>query len=127
MNFDKIPRIWFVLSGVVYVVGLIFCLFFAPQGFTLGFGAGGGLVLANAWASARKVRQSGFLHRGRAMASMLGGFYLRLILLAICLYGAIKFLQVDPVGLVTGLSVVPAGLFVMLILTYVANRRPEEA
>ncbi len=39
----------------------------------------------------------------------------------------IKFVNVDPVGLVTGLSVVPMGLFVMLVLIYVANRRrPEE-
>lgn len=127
MDLDKIPRIWFVLSGVVYLVGLIFCLFLAPHGFTLGFGAGGGLVLANSWASARKLRRSKFLHRGRVMATLLGGFYLRLIVLAVCLYGVIKFLQVDPVGLVAGLSVVPAGLLVMLVLTYVANRRPEEA
>jgi hypothetical protein len=127
MDLDKIPRIWFVLSGVVYLVGLIFCLFLAPHGFTLGFGAGGGLVLANSWASARKLRRSEFLHRGRAMATLLGGFYFRLIVLAACLYGVIKFLQVDPVGLVAGLSVVPAGLLVMLVLTYVANRRPEEA
>lgn len=127
MKLDKIPRIWFALSGVVYVVGLIFCLFLAPHGFTLGFAAGGSLVLANAWASARKIRRSEFLHRGRAIASVLGGFYLRLIGLAVCLFGVIKFLPVDPVGLVTGLSVVPAGLLVMLALIYIANRRPEEA
>ena len=60
------------------------------------------------------------------MAVLLGGFYVRLILLGICLYGLIKFLKVDPVGLVTGLSVVPAGLLVMLALIYIANRRPEE-
>jgi ATP synthase I chain len=127
MNVDNIPRIWVVLSGVVYLVGLGFCLLLAPRGFTLGFVAGGGLVMANAWTGARKIRNSEFFHKGRAIVSVLGGFYLRLIILAICLYGVIKFLQVDPVGLVIGLSVVPAGLFVMLILTYLANRRPEEA
>ncbi|HMK36578.1 MAG TPA: ATP synthase subunit I [Desulfomonilaceae bacterium] len=124
---DSIPRIWFMLSGVVYVSGIIFCLFLAPQGFTLGFVTGGGLVLVNAWASARKLKKSEFLHRGRALASVLGGFYLRLVVLAICLFGVIKFLHVDPVGLVTGLSVIPAGLLAMLVLIYIANRRPEEA
>jgi hypothetical protein len=57
---------------------------------------------------------------------LLGGFYVRLILLGICLYGFIRFLKVDPVGLVAGLSVVPAGLLVMLVLIHIANRRPEE-
>jgi ATP synthase I chain len=126
MNFDKIPGIWFVLSGLLYVIGLVACAVLAPTGFGLGFAAGGALVLGNAWASARRIKKTGFLHRSGVTALLLGGFYVRLILLGICLYGIIRFLKVDPVGLVTGLSVVPAGLLIMLVLIYIANRRPEE-
>jgi hypothetical protein len=127
MKLDKIPGIWFGLSAAVYAAGLVLCLILAKSGFLLGFAVGGGLVLANAWASARKLKGADFPHRGRVMASVLGGFYLRLIVLAICLYLVIKFLNVDPMGLVTGLSVIPAGLLVLLVLIYIANRRPEEA
>ena len=126
MNFEKIPGIWFVLSGLVYLIGLLACIASAPRDFALGFAAGGALVLGNAWVSARRVKKAGFLDKNGVMAVLLGGFYVRLILLGICLYGLIKFLQVDPVGLIIGLSVVPAGLFVMLALIYIANRRPEE-
>lgn len=126
MNVEKLPRVWFVLSGGTYFLGLTGCLVCAPVGFTLGFAAGGALVLMNAWASARKVKKTDFSHRNRVMASLMGGFYLRLVLMGICLFGFIKYLKLDPVGLVTGLSVVPAGLFIMLVLIYIANRRPEE-
>jgi hypothetical protein len=126
MDFERIPGVWFTLSAFVYVVGLLCSLIFAGQTFALGFSIGGALILLNAWAAARKLRKAEFPHKGRVMASVLGGFYMRLILLGICLFGVIKFLKVDPVGLVSGLSVVPAGLFVMLILIYLVNRRPEE-
>ncbi|MBI4965225.1 MAG: ATP synthase subunit I [Desulfomonile tiedjei] len=126
MDFDKVPGVWFKLSAFVYTLGLVCSLIFAGQAFSLGFSIGGALVLLNAWAAARRLRRAEFPHKGRVMASVLGGFYMRLILLAICLFGVIKFVKVDPVGLVTGLSVVPAGLFVMLVLIYLVNRRPEE-
>ena len=126
MDFERIPGVWFTVSAFVYVVGLLCSLIFAGQTFALGFSIGGALILLNAWAAARKLRKAEFPHKGRVMASVLGGFYLRLILLGICLFGVIKFLKVDPIGLVTGLSVVPAGLFVMMILIYLVNRRPEE-
>jgi hypothetical protein len=127
MNAEKIPGIWFLLSGVVYLIGLPAVFALAPREFALGFAGGGALVLLNAWISARKVKNADFPNRGAVMASLLGGFYLRLILLGVCLYAFIKFIHVDPVGLITGLSVVPVGLFVMLVLIYVANRRrPEE-
>ncbi len=115
-----------MLSGLLYLVGVLGCILFAPTGFSVGFVAGGALVLGNAWASARRIKSTGFLDRNGVTALLLGGFYVRLILLGICLYGFIRFLKVDPVGLVTGLSVVPAGLLVMLVLIYIANRRPEE-
>ncbi len=126
MDFERIPGVWFTLSAFVYAVGLLCSLIFAGQTFALGFSIGGALVLLNAWAAARKLKKAEFPHKGRVIASVLGGFYMRLILLGICLFGVIKFLKVDPVGLVTGLSVVPAALFVMLILIYLVNRRPEE-
>jgi len=126
MNFARIPGIFLTISGAVYFLGLVASLFAASYPFALGFGAGGALVLLNVWASARKVKKADFLHKGRVMASLVGGFYLRLLLMGFCIFGLIKFSAADPVGLVTGLSVVPAGLFVLLILIYIANRRPEE-
>lgn len=126
MNFAGIPGIFLTISGVVYFIGLVASLLVASYPFALGFGAGGALVLLNVWASARKVKKTDFLHKGSVMASLVGGFYLRLFLMGICLFGLIRFSSADPVGLVTGLSVVPAGLFVLLVLIYIANRRPEE-
>jgi len=126
MDFAKVPSIWFLLSAVVFVLGLAASALLGSHRFTLGFAAGGALVLLNAWASARKIRKAEFPHRGRVTAALLGGFYVRLILLGICLFGLIRYVNADPLGLVTGLSVVPAGLFLMLILIYIANRRPEE-
>lgn len=126
MNLERIPGIWFLLSGAVYVVGLPVCFAFGPREFAIGFAAGGALVLLNAWVSARRIKKADFPNRGRVTASLLGGFYVRLIMLGICLYAFIAYVHVDPVGLVTGLSVVPAGLLFMLVLIYVANRRPEE-
>jgi hypothetical protein len=127
MNFEKIPRIWLIVSGVVYVIGLAAALAFAPTGFCVGFGFGGALVLLNSWFSARWVRKAEFPNKGRVLASLVGGFYFRLAFLGVGLYCIIRFVQVDPIGLVVGLSVIPAGLLVMLILIYIANRRPEEA
>jgi hypothetical protein len=127
MTFSSIPRIWLSLCGAVYLVGLLTAVAWAPRPFLLGFAGGGAIVLTNLWASASKVRGAAFPHRGPVMRALIGGFYARLFLVGICLFALISFLEVDPVGLVVGLSVVPAGLFVMLILVYLANRRPEEA
>lgn len=127
MNIEKIPRIWLFISGAVYLVGLATCLLFAPSGFCVGFGFGGALVLLNSWISARRVRNAEFTDKGRALASLVGGFYFRLAFLGAGLYCLIRFVPVDPIGLVVGLSVIPVGLLVMLILIYIANRRPEEA
>ena len=127
MRFESIPGIWFGISAAVYLVGLIASLVLAPATFMVGYGIGGALVLLNAAASARRTKRADFPNKGRVMASLLGGFYARLILLGISLYLVITMLRVDPIGLVCGLSVVPAGLFVMLVLIYLANRRPEEA
>jgi len=126
MKFEKVPGVWFVMSGVVYILGLPACVVLASPGFALGFGAGGGLVLLNAWASSNKIKKADFPHKSSVVASLLGSFYLRLLLMGMCLFGFIRYLKVDPIGLVTGLSVVPAGLFILLILIFIANRRPEE-
>ena len=126
MKFDKLPAVWLSICGLVYAVGLVTCLAAAQGAFTAGFAFGGALVLINAWASGHRLRKARFSHRTQAMVTVLGGFFVRLSLLGACLYGLIKFLKVDPVGLVTGLSVVPAGVLVTLVLIYIANRRPEE-
>ncbi len=126
MNFQKIPKIWFFLSGIIFVLGFIACFIFTQGRFTLGYLTGGALVLLNAWLSARKLQNSDFYNRGRSLVSLLGSFYFRLIFIGLCLFALIRFTKVDPIGLVTGLSVVPAGLFVMLMLIYISNRRPKE-
>lgn len=60
------------------------------------------------------------------MVSLMGGFYFRLIAVGFSLFALIKFGNIDPVGLVTGLSVIPAGMMLMLVLIYISNRRPQE-
>lgn len=126
MKFDKIPGVWFTLSGTAYVFGLMACLILASREISLGFVSGGALALLNSWASARKVKKAQYPHKGMVIASLVGGFYVRLIMLGICLFACIRYLKLDPIGVVIGLSVVPAGLIIMLFLIYIANRRPEE-
>ena len=58
MNFEKIPGIWFVLSGVVYLVGLLACTASAPRNFALGFAAGGALVLVQCMGFGAKSQES---------------------------------------------------------------------
>jgi hypothetical protein len=127
MDFQRVPFIWFGISGFVYSLGAVLAFIMGSRDFFFGFVSGGALILANSWAGARKVKKVGFEHKSFAMASVLGNFYIRLIALGICVYGLVAFLSVDPVGLVVGLSVVPVGLFILPILIYIANRRPEEA
>lgn len=126
MNYERIPGIWFLFSGTAYLFGLIVCIVLTAWSFGVGFALGGGLVLVNAWSAARKVKSLDFVDRSRSTASLLLGFYGRLILLGVSLYVLIRFVRVDPLGLVTGLSVVPAGLFLMLVMIFIANRSPEE-
>ncbi|MGC8604049.1 MAG: ATP synthase subunit I [Desulfomonilaceae bacterium] len=126
MDFQKIPRIWFSLSGILFVLGILGCAFFTRSQFLVGFLTGGMLTLLNSWISARKIEGSDFYNRGRVLVSLLGGFYFRLFLIGICLFVLIRFVKVDPLGLIIGLSVVPAGLFVMLMLIHISNRRPKE-
>ncbi len=121
------PDKWFLSMGIAFVGGLVVCVLATPLSFVAAYGAGGALVMANAYASSRKLAKTDFSHKGRAFTSLIGGFYVRLVLMGICLYVCIKHLGFDPLGLVVGLSVVPAGLVVMLILTRAANRRVEEA
>jgi hypothetical protein len=126
MKFERLPSIWLGTCGVVYVAGVFLCLTLADKGFTIGFVAGGGLVLLNSLASAQKIIGAEFSNRSAVTASVVGGFYLRLAVFGICVYLLIRFFDVDPVGLVAGITVVPAGLLAMLVMIYIANRRPEE-
>lgn len=126
MNFDRVPAIWFGVAGACYIVGLIVCLGLAGTPFAAGFAAGGGLVVLNLWAGSRKVRRSEFRVKGREITSLLGHFYVRLAIIGFSLFLLIKHAGVDPLGLVAGLSVVPAALLILLFLIYVANRTPEE-
>ena len=126
MDFQKIPKIWFGLSAVVFVIGLLASVVLAPLRFTLAYVIGALLVVLNSWLSARRLNQSSFTNRNAAMVSLMGGFYFRLIAVGLSLFALIKFGNIDPVGLVTGLSVIPAGLMLMLVLIYISNRRPQE-
>ncbi len=126
MNFERVPAIWLGIAAFVYVAGAILSLLLAPFHFVVGYVAGGALVIANAWASGRKVRRSEFQQKGAAITGLLAHFYVRLFLLGISLFLLIKYAKVDPLGLVAGLSVIPAGLLVMLVFIYLANRTPEE-
>lgn len=127
MKMEKIPGIWFAICGFVYAVGCVICMVVSSVPFLFGFVTGGGLVLLNLYVSARRVKNADFPNRARVLASVVGGFYFRLALLGICLYFLITHWKVDPVGLVTGLSVIPGGMLILLLLIYIANRRPEEA
>lgn len=126
MNFERVPAIWLGVSGVVYAAGALISVLLAPFNFVMGYITGGALVIANAWAGGRKVRGSEFRQKSAEIAAFLAHFYVRLVILGISLFVLIKYAKVDPLGLVAGLSVVPAALFVMLILIYLANRTPEE-
>lgn len=126
MNFERVPAIWLSVCTAVYVGGVLMGLILAPPHFVVGYVAGGALVIVNIWASGRKTRRCEFRQKGAEIATFLAHFYLRLVLLGISLFLLIKYAKISLLGLVAGLSVVPAGLFVMLVLIYLANRTPEE-
>ncbi len=127
MILDKAPGIWFIVCAVEYVIGLILCWIFASPNVVVGFLAGGALALGNIYLSGRRLRRADFHVKGAALASIMGGFYARLILLGILLYVMLALLHVNPVGLVLGLSIMPAGAPIMVFLIYIVNRNPEEA
>ncbi len=126
MDFQKIPKIWFGLSLGVFLAGLLASSVLASPAFILAYSVGALLVLINSWLSARKVNQASFSDRNSAMMSLMGGFYFKLIAIGVILFSLIKYVNIDPIGLITGLSVMPAGLMVMLVLIYISNRRPQE-
>ncbi|MDD3472627.1 MAG: ATP synthase subunit I [Syntrophaceae bacterium] len=107
-------------------MGLLVSSLLAPYHFTVAYLIGSLLVLTNSWLSARKVGQATFRERNQAMISIMGGFYVRLAVIGLCLFALIKYVNIDPVGLIAGLTVMPAGLIVMLVLIYISNRRPQE-
>ncbi len=127
MNMEKLPGICFMVCGAIYTLGCVLTFLLAPPAFTIGFGGGGALVLLNLFASAHKLRRADFPNRNRVLTSVVGGFYFRLTIIGTCLYILISYAQVDPVGLVAGLSIIPMGIPILLLLIYIANRRPEEA
>jgi hypothetical protein len=108
------------------LAGLVASASLAPSTFTTAYITGAILVLGNSWLSARKLSKASFSERNQAMVSLMGGFYARLAAIGLCLFALIKFVEIDPVGLITGLSVMPAGLIGLLVLIYISNRRPQE-
>lgn len=126
MNFERIPGIFATLAALCYIMGLAIFAGLTKFPFLLGFAAGGALVIVNLLLSAKRINQTGFSSKGASMASIVGGFYIRLTVLGICLYLLIKSGRVDPIGLLAGLSIIPGALVMMIIMIYLANRRPEE-
>jgi hypothetical protein len=126
MNFEKIPGIFALFASICFILGLVLCALLADLGFTVGFAAGGALMVVNLFFSTNRVKNTGFSSKGAAMASLLGGFYVRLIILSILLFALIRHAEINALGLVAGLSIVPAALIMMIIMIYLANRGPEE-
>lgn len=126
MNTDRIPGILTLITAFCYILGLALVVLVWNWDLAAGFAAGGGLMVLNQVLSAKRVKDTGFFSKGVAMASLMGGFYIRLIILGISLYALIRYAEVNPIGLVAGLSIVPAALIIMIIMIYMANRRPEE-
>lgn len=126
MKTEQLPMIWFGIAGTIYAIGLIVFAATVSSSFLMGFAAGGALILATFLFGTRKLKKIDLSRRGAVTASVMSGFYLRLAVVGICLYGLITIVQVDPVGLVVGLSVLPTGLLVLPALILLANRRPKE-
>ena len=114
MNWDELYKNLNTINLIiVLIVGLCFNLFMDPS-FTFGFLAGALIVLANLYMMQKNIR-SLFLNNGLFIGNkiaLISKFYFRLAIIGIIIY-ILLGKNVDPIGLILGLSTVMWGIIIM--------------
>jgi len=113
MDWEEIGRKLSVQNWVILMIlGVVSFLLMSPK-FTLGLLLGGLIIIANFFLLQRNIRSAftavGTLEKGKAY--VIGKFYLRFTALAVMIYLLLRQGWVNPIGLLTGLSILIFSIF----------------
>ena len=118
----KIEFANWIMLAILFIPALIF----APFKFALGVLLGGFISILNYYWMERGLRSIFVNTAGNVKGSVMGNYYIRLVLTAIVLYFLIANDTVNVVGLLIGLSVVVINIIITLITTMSKKKLFEE-
>jgi hypothetical protein len=110
------------MLAILFIPALIF----APFKFSLGVLLGGFISILNYYWMERGLRGIFANTAGNVKGSVIGKYYIRLVLTAIVLYFLIANGTVNVIGLLIGLSVVVINIIITLITTMAKKKLIEE-
>jgi hypothetical protein len=113
-------------NWIILAILVIPALIFAPFKFSLGILLGGFISILNYYWMERGLRGIFTNTAGNVKASVMGKYYIRLVLTAIVLYFLIANDTVNVIGLLIGLSVVVINIIITLITTMTKKKLFEE-
>jgi hypothetical protein len=108
-------RLLLIGSWSIFAVLLVLSLCLASSRFTLGLVSGALLVIANFYWLGRNVRQIFSTSSSKPRLAAFLRYLFRLTLLGLLLALLLIYVQVDPLGLALGLSVIVLALFAVVI------------
>jgi hypothetical protein len=118
----KIESANWIMLAILFIPALIF----APFKFSLGVLLGGFISILNYYWMERGLRGIFANTAGNVKGSVIGKYYIRLVLTAIVLYFLIANGTVNVIGLLIGLSVVVINIIITLITTMAKKKLIEE-
>jgi len=118
----KIESANWIMLAILFIPALIF----APFKFSLGVLLGGFISILNYYWMERGLRSIFVNTAGNVKGSVMGKYYIRLVLTAIVLYFLIANDTVNVIGLLIGLSVVVINIIITLITTIAKKKLIEE-
>jgi hypothetical protein len=118
----KIESANWIMLAILFIPALIF----APLKFSLGVLLGGFISILNYYWMERGLRGIFANTAGNVKGSVIGKYYIRLVLTAIVLYFLIANGTVNVIGLLIGLSVVVINIIITLITTMAKKKLIEE-
>jgi hypothetical protein len=118
----KIESANWIMLAILFIPALIF----APFKFSLGVLLGGFISIINYYWMERGLRGIFANTAGNVKGSVIGKYYIRLVLTAIVLYFLIANGTVNVIGLLIGLSVVVINIIITLITAMAKKKLIEE-
>lgn len=116
MNWDEFYKFSSSVNLVIVLLGGLYCNMFTEPGFCFGFLSGSIIMLLNFHIMQKGIR-SLFIKEGAFVGSKMAvvfKFYFRLAIIGIIIY-ILLGKDVDPIGLLLGLSIPTAGIMVTAI------------
>ena len=123
---DQLQRRIEIFNWIILAIVFIPSLIFSPIKFSLGVLLGGFISIFNFYWMERGLRSIFVNTAGNVKGSVMGKYYIRLVLTAIVLYFLIANDTVNVIGLLIGLSVVVINIIITLITTMSKKKLFEE-